>query len=51
MNPVRSLAPAIMSGHLEHLWLYPVATILGALLAVPICKVLHADTHPGDNES
>lgn len=43
MNPVRSLAPAILSGHLEHLWLYPVATILGALLAVPLCKVLHAE--------
>jgi aquaporin Z len=42
MNPVRSLAPAIVSGHFEHLWLYPVATILGALLAVPLCKVLHA---------
>jgi aquaporin NIP len=37
MNPARSLAPAIVSGHLEHLWLYPVATILGALLAVPLC--------------
>jgi aquaporin NIP len=37
MNPARSLAPAIVSGHLEHLWLYPVATILGALIAVPLC--------------
>jgi aquaporin Z len=37
MNPARSLAPALVSGHLEHLWLYPVATIIGALLAVPLC--------------
>ncbi|MEK7951555.1 MIP/aquaporin family protein [Luteolibacter soli] len=37
MNPARSLAPAIVSGHLEHLWLYPVATIFGALIAVPLC--------------
>lgn len=37
MNPARSLAPAIVSGHFEHLWLYPVATILGALLGVPLC--------------
>ncbi|MES2437482.1 MAG: aquaporin [Verrucomicrobiota bacterium] len=37
MNPARSLAPAILSGHVEHLWLYPVATILGALIAVPLC--------------
>ena len=37
MNPIRSLAPAIVSGHLEHLWLYLVGTVLGALLAVPVC--------------
>jgi aquaporin Z len=33
MNPFRSLAPAIVSGHMEHLWLYLVATTLGALAA------------------
>jgi aquaporin Z len=48
MNPVRSLAPAILSGRTEYLWLYPVATILGALLAVPICKVLHAEEKAHD---
>lgn len=37
MNPARSLAPALVSGHLEHLWLYLVATVLGALMAVPLC--------------
>ncbi len=37
MNPARSLAPAIVSGHLEHLWLYLAAPVLGALLAVPAC--------------
>ena len=37
MNPVRSLAPAIVSGHLEHLWLYLVAPVLGALCAIPLC--------------
>jgi aquaporin NIP len=36
MNPARSLAPAIVSGNFQHLWLYPVATILGALIAVPL---------------
>ncbi|QDT35051.1 MIP/aquaporin family protein [Thalassoglobus polymorphus] len=35
MNPARSIAPAIFSGNVEHLWLYIVATILGACLAVP----------------
>ncbi len=37
MNPARSLAPALVSGHLEHLWLYLTAPVLGALLAVPLC--------------
>lgn len=37
MNPARSLAPAIVSGNFQHLWLYPTATILGALIAIPLC--------------
>ncbi|WP_038165177.1 aquaporin [Verrucomicrobium sp. BvORR106] len=37
MNPVRSLAPALLSGHLEHLWVYLLAPVMGALLAVPLC--------------
>ncbi len=37
MNPARSLAPALLSGHLEHLWLYLAAPVVGALLAVPAC--------------
>ena len=37
MNPARSFAPAIVSGHVELLWLYLVAPTAGALLAVPAC--------------
>jgi aquaporin Z len=37
MNPARSLAPALLSGHLEHLWLYFAGPLLGALLAIPAC--------------
>ncbi len=37
MNPVRSLAPAVVSGHTEHLWVYLLAPLLGALVAVPVC--------------
>ncbi|MFN0130350.1 MAG: MIP/aquaporin family protein [Verrucomicrobiales bacterium] len=37
MNPARSLAPALVSGHLEHLWIYWVAPMVGALVAVPLC--------------
>tara|TARA_B100000795_G_C22777942_1_gene430898 strand:+ start:1232 stop:1894 length:663 start_codon:yes stop_codon:yes gene_type:complete len=38
MNPARSLAPNIVSGNIEGLWLYMLAPILGALLAVVSCK-------------
>lgn len=34
MNPIRSIAPAIVSGHLEHLWVYVTAPIIGAVLAI-----------------
>ncbi len=33
MNPARSFGPALVSGNLETVWLYIVATILGALFA------------------
>jgi aquaporin NIP len=33
MNPARSMAPAIVSGHIEYLWVYILSTIIGALLA------------------
>lgn len=38
MNPARSLAPAIVSGHLEHLWLYLAGPILGSMLGVAACR-------------
>jgi len=38
MNPARSLAPAVISGHLEHLWLYLLAPPLGAGLATFACR-------------
>lgn len=37
MNPARSLAPAVVSGHLETIWVYLAGPALGALLAVPAC--------------
>ena len=39
MNPIRSIAPAVVSGHTEHLWAYIVSTILGAVLAVFVFKL------------
>ena len=38
MNPARSLAPNIVSGNIKGLWLYVLAPIIGALLAVVSCK-------------
>ncbi|NVK22045.1 MAG: MIP family channel protein [Kangiellaceae bacterium] len=40
MNPARSIAPAVVSGNLEHLWFYIVATIAGAVLAVWVSQYL-----------
>lgn len=37
MNPLRSLAPAVVSGHTDHLWAYLTAPLAGAFLAVPLC--------------
>jgi aquaporin NIP len=43
MNPIRSLAPAIVSGHPEHLWIYLLAPVAGAVLAVGAWKLLKND--------
>jgi aquaporin Z len=40
MNPIRSLSPALISGHTEYLWIYLSAPILGASFAVMVWKVL-----------
>ena len=40
MNPARSLAPAIVSGHLDYLWLYLIAPVTGAILAIPLFTLL-----------
>jgi aquaporin Z len=40
MNPIRSLSPAVVSGHTEHLWVYLSAPTLGAILAIGIWKML-----------
>ena len=40
MNPARSLAPAIVSGQLDHVWVYIAAPLVGALVAIPACAVI-----------
>src|SRR5438309_571684 len=40
MNPARSLAPAVLSGHRAAVWVYLLAPPLGAAAAVPIWKLM-----------
>lgn len=40
MNPARSLAPAIVSGHTANVWLYLTAPTIGALAAVGVSRLL-----------
>jgi len=49
MNPARSLAPAVVSGHLEHLWIYLVAPVVGAIMAVFVWRLLKSDTENSTN--
>jgi aquaporin Z len=41
LNPTRSLAPAIVTGNLNAIWVYLTAPFAGALIAVFIHKLLH----------
>ena len=50
MNPARSLAPAVVAMQLDALWIYLTAPILGALIAVAVCRCLQpgpGNTEPG----
>src|SRR5204863_5872779 len=40
MNPARSFAPALISMHFQHVWIYLLAPVLGALIAVPACRLI-----------
>jgi aquaporin NIP len=43
MNPTRSFAPALVTQHLSHLWIYLLAPVAGALLAVVGCRCVRKD--------
>jgi len=43
MNPARSFAPALVSQHLTNLWIYLVAPVTGALIAVIGCRCVRKD--------
>lgn len=41
VGSVRSLTPALMAGQMQSLWVYLTAPVLGALVAVALCKGVH----------
>lgn len=51
MNPVRSFSPAIVSGHLEHLWIYLTAPVFGAVLAVFVWNILRSNDGKENKET
>jgi aquaporin Z len=50
MNPARSIAPALVAGDVEHLWIYIVGPVVGAILAVVVNRALHP-AHAADGEA
>lgn len=50
MNPARSLGPAIVATQFNGLWVYLTAPVLGAILAVPICRCAHETGCCGEGE-
>jgi aquaporin NIP len=44
MNPIRSISPAIVSGHVEHLWIYLAAPTIGAVLAIFVWEFIRTET-------
>jgi aquaporin NIP len=47
MNPFRSFAPALVSGHLNQVWIYLLAPVLGAILAMLIFKIFENNNSSG----
>ncbi len=49
MNPARSLAPAVVSGDLAHVWIYLTAPTIGAAIGVFCCRAVHPSGCCGGN--
>jgi aquaporin Z len=43
MNPARSIAPAVVGGELQHLWIYLTAPVIGAVVAVGLCSLIRKE--------
>jgi aquaporin Z len=51
MNPARSLGPALVGGEMGSLWIYLLAPLLGAALAVSLTWVLQGAQKSGEDEA
>jgi aquaporin Z len=51
MNPARTLAPQLLSGHLENSWIYLVGPLLGAVLAVPVHAFISGRPSRGERKA
>ncbi len=49
MNPIRSISPALISAHTEHLWIYVIAPTLGASAAIPVWQFINHNK-PSSNQ-
>jgi aquaporin Z len=50
MNPARSLGPAFVLWIRQDLWIYVTAPVLGAIAAVPLCRILSIGTEETNDE-
>lgn len=41
MNPARTFGPSLLGGDADSVWIYLLAPIIGAALAVPACRLTH----------
>jgi aquaporin Z len=49
LNPARSLGPAIVAGHFDHLWVFVVGPLAGGMVALGVMAVLRP--RPNDDEA
>lgn len=46
VNPARSIAPAVVGTEFDSLWIYLVATVIGAVVGWAVYRVLYAEAEP-----
>ena len=51
VNPARSLGPALMSGHVQHLWIYLLGPVIGAWIGVLGCRCVRESGCCSENTS